>query len=139
MQVGRSEFTFMEVSGSFHESTRKFPLSVEMEASIASIDCSFHNGRFHELPYNPTYFRLHPRISRTSSCFHKTNSNPNLKLELPPWKLAYSQLPWKQMEVHGSSLLPPWKLELLARKLGYFEIPWKLAERYVSRQKPSWT
>ena len=31
----------MEVSGSFHGSTWKVPLPVEVEASIASINCSF--------------------------------------------------------------------------------------------------
>ena len=55
MEVGVSGFTSMEISmedgGSrfssmeayyFHGSTWKFPLSVEVEASIASINCSFH-------------------------------------------------------------------------------------------------
>ena len=35
MQVGGSKFTSMGVSGSFHGNTRKFPLSVEVDASIA--------------------------------------------------------------------------------------------------------
>ena len=33
---------FMDVSRSFHGSTWHFPLSVEVEASIACINCSFH-------------------------------------------------------------------------------------------------
>ena len=42
VEVGGSRFTSMEVSRSFHGNTWKFPLSVEVEASIASINCSFH-------------------------------------------------------------------------------------------------
>ena len=38
MEVGGSRFTFMKVSGSSHGSTWKLPLSVEVEASIASIN-----------------------------------------------------------------------------------------------------
>ena len=113
MEVGRSRFTHMEVSGSFHGSTWKFPLSVEVEASIASINGSFHehipwklpllpsiasstnifNGSFHELSYTPTYFHLLSRVSQTSTCFQKTNPSPNPKPELPPWNR------WKYMEV----------------------------------------
>ena len=42
MEVGGSRFASMEVRGSFHGNTWNFPLSVEMEAPIASIDYSFH-------------------------------------------------------------------------------------------------
>ena len=42
VEVGRSGFASMEVSESFHGNTWKFPLSVEVQSSIASIDCSFH-------------------------------------------------------------------------------------------------
>ena len=38
MDVGGSRFTSMEVSGSFHGDIWKFPLSVKMESSIASIN-----------------------------------------------------------------------------------------------------
>ena len=109
MEDGGSRFTSIEVSRSFHGSTWKFLLSVEVEASIASISCmDIFCGSFHEIPHTPTYFCLLPRVSQTSSCFHKTNRNrnPNPKLELPPWKLVYFQLPWKlveaSMEVAGS-------------------------------------
>ena len=50
MEVGGSIFTSMAVSGSFHGSTLKFPLSVEVEASIASINCSFHESIPWKLP-----------------------------------------------------------------------------------------
>ena len=80
MEVGGSRFTSMGVSGSFHGSTWKFPLSVEVEASS-------------------TYVDLFPRVSKTVSYFQKTNPNPNLnpnlQLQLPPWKLTNFQVPWK--------------------------------------------
>ena len=38
IEVRGSRFSSMEVSGSFHGSTWKFPLSEEVEASIASIN-----------------------------------------------------------------------------------------------------
>ena len=50
MEVGGSRFTSMEVSGSFHGDIWKFPLSVEMEAAIASINCSFHRHILWKLP-----------------------------------------------------------------------------------------
>ena len=93
MEVGRSTPTSMEVSRSFHRSTGKFHLSVEVEASncfhqlqlprIYSVEASMSL-------HTPTYFHLLPRVSQTSSCFHKTDPKP--KLELPPWKLAHFQL-----------------------------------------------
>ena len=49
-EVGGSRFTSMEVSGIFHGKTWKFPLSVEVEASIASINCSFHENIPWKLP-----------------------------------------------------------------------------------------
>ena len=42
VEVGGSILVSMQVSGNFHGSTRKFPLSVEVESYIASINCSFH-------------------------------------------------------------------------------------------------
>ena len=42
MEAGRSRFTSMEVSRGFHGSTWTFPLSTEMKACIASINCIFH-------------------------------------------------------------------------------------------------
>ena len=41
-EVWGSRLTSLEVSGSFRGSTWKFLLSVEVEASITSINCSFH-------------------------------------------------------------------------------------------------
>ena len=83
----------IKVSGSFRGSTWEFPLSVEVEApllpSIAA-STNIFRGSFNELPYAPTYFHLLPRVSQTSSCFHKTDPKP--KLEIPPWKLAHFQL-----------------------------------------------
>ena len=35
---------------------------------------------------------------KKSSCFHKTNPNPNPTPELPPRKLTYFHLPWKVVE-----------------------------------------
>ena len=110
----------IKVSGSFRGSTWEFPLSVEVEApllpSIAA-STNIFRGSFNELPYAPTYFHLLPRVSQTSSCFHKTNPNPNPKLEPPPWKLAHIQLQGKYMD------LVCW---LLALKLAYFPLPWNL-------------
>jgi len=50
MEVGGSRFTSMEVGGSFHVSAWKFPLSVKMEASIDSINCSFYEYIPRKLP-----------------------------------------------------------------------------------------
>ena len=50
MEVGGSRYTSMEVSGSFHGSPGKFPLAVEVKASIASINCSFHKYVSWKLP-----------------------------------------------------------------------------------------
>ena len=119
----------MEGSGSFHGSTWKFPPSVEVEASITSINCSFHGyfrESFHELPYIYPYILIYTSTSITN--LQLTTPNPNPDLELRLWKLAHFQLPWKYMEVHGSSLLLTWKLELLARKLAYLRLQWKLVE-----------
>ena len=40
-EVGGSRFTSMEVCGSLHGNTWKFPLSVDVNASTASISCNF--------------------------------------------------------------------------------------------------
>ena len=92
MEVGRSRFTSIEISmegggsifssiaisGSFHRNAWKFLLSVEVEASIASISCSFHECIPWKLswpsiyPYTPTYFKLRPRAPQTFGCFHET-------------------------------------------------------------------
>ena len=50
MEVGGSRFTSMQVSGSIHGNTWKFPLSVEVEASIAAVNCSFHEHIPWKLP-----------------------------------------------------------------------------------------
>ena len=89
----------MEVSGSFHCWWKwKLPLLPSIAAST-----KIFRGSFHERPHTPTHFHLLPRVSQNSGCFHKTNPDPVLTLELPPWKLAYFQLPWKYTEVDGSS------------------------------------
>ena len=93
----------MEIHGRFY---CRWQCKPPLLPSIATSTNIFRRS-FHEVPYTPTYFHLLPRVSQSSSCFHKTN--PNLKLELPPWKRAYFQLPRKNMEVHGSSTLLPWK------------------------------
>ena len=123
-EVGGCRFTFMEVSGSFHGSTWKFPLSEEVEASVASINCSVHEHSPWKLPYTPTYFHLLPRLSQTSSCFYKTSIRDHrLPFDLLPW-----WFPPTSMEVN----LLPWKLlqvDLLAWKLVEVDLlPWILVE-----------
>ena len=96
----------MEVHESFHCRWKwKLPLLPSIAAST-----NIFRGNFHDLPYTPTYFHLLPRVSQASSCFHKTQSNPNPnpssnpKLELSSWKLAF-QLSWKLVvdrSFHGS-------------------------------------
>ena len=67
MEVGGSRFTSMEVSGNFHGDIWKFPLSVEMEASIASINCSFHRHILWKLPWVSVYPYMHqPKSTSTS-------------------------------------------------------------------------
>ena len=87
----------IEVHGSFHTRWKgKLPLLPSIAAST-----NVPRGSFHELPYTPTYLHLLSRVletsscfhKQTSSCFHKTIPNPNPPLGLPPWKLAYFQLP----------------------------------------------
>ena len=83
----------MQVHGSFRCRWKwKLPFLPSVEVST-----NVFRGSFHDVPYTPTYFHLLPRVSQTSSRFHKTNPDhiPNPKLELPP---AYLQLRWKQME-----------------------------------------
>ena len=100
VEVGRSQFTCMEVSGSFNVSTCKFlcrwkwklPLLPSMAAST-----NIFRGSFHELPYTPTYFHLLPRVSYTSSCFHKTILNPNPDLI---WSYLHGSCPTSNF--HGS-------------------------------------
>ena len=48
----------MDVSGSFHGSTRKFPQSVEVKDSIASIIGSFYE----HIPWKLTCASIHPTI-----------------------------------------------------------------------------
>ena len=109
-------------SGSFHGSTWIFPLSMELEASLASINwklpllpsieasTNIFHGSFHELSHTPTYFNLYPRVSQTSSCF---STRLTLTLTLS-WSYLHGSWPtsnfhrsrWKYMEVvccfHGS-------------------------------------
>ena len=56
MEVGRSGFASVEVSGSFHGNTWNFPLS-SIEAST-----NMFRGSFHELTYTPRYFHLLSRV-----------------------------------------------------------------------------
>lgn len=42
MEFGESRLTFMEIIGRFLGNKYKFPLSVDVEASIASINFRFH-------------------------------------------------------------------------------------------------
>ena len=60
----------MEVQGSFHLRWKwKPPLLPSIAAST-----NMFRGSFHELPYTPTYFHLHPRITQFSNCFDKTST-----------------------------------------------------------------
>ena len=49
-KIGGSRFTSMEISGSFHGNAWTFPVSVEVESSIASVNCSFHERIPWKLP-----------------------------------------------------------------------------------------
>ena len=127
MEFGGFRFTSMEVMGSLHKNTWKFPLSVEAEASIASVNCSSHERvlffflfyvpffsplfvwrrNIHSLEASmsfhipPIYFHLLLRVSQTPSSFHKTSTRVH--------RLPFALLPWKFpptfLEVH----LLPWK------------------------------
>ena len=105
--VGVDLLPCIEVSGSFQGNIWKFPMSVEVEASVTSINCSVHEYFPWKLPWASIYPYILPPATTsitTSSCFHKTNPNPNPTLELPPWNLACFQLP------HGSRWKSIWKL-----------------------------
>ena len=140
MEADGSRFASMEVSGSFHGSIWKFQLSVEVEASIASINCSFHQYILWKNPWASIYPSILPSTSTSiikspaASTRLTLTLNPNPKLELPPWKPAYLQLPWKYMEVHGRNMLLPWTLEPLAWILTYFQLPWNLVEASMVRR-----
>ena len=49
-EVGGSRLTYMEVGESFHGGAWKLPQSVEVEASVSSINCSFHEHSPWKLP-----------------------------------------------------------------------------------------
>ena len=137
-EVGGSRFTSMEVCWSLHGSTWKFPLSVGVQASISSINSS-HGYILWELPWASTHPYKMPSTPTTiklpaASTRLTLTLNPNPKLELPPWKPAYLQLPWKYMEVHGRNMLLPWTLEPLAWILTYFQLPWNLVEASMVRR-----
>ena len=72
IRVGERKFTITESSRSFRGSTRRFPLSVELETSIASINYSVHYYIQFKvppwLPYTPTYYHLPASSSVTN--FH---------------------------------------------------------------------
>ena len=59
----------MEVSGSFHGNTWNFPLSVEVGASIASINCSFHEYIPWKLPRASIFPYVIPSISTNITNF----------------------------------------------------------------------
>ena len=122
MGVGGNIFTSMEASGSFHGNTCNFPLSMEVEAKIASINCSFHEYIPWKLPWasiypyillpytNTTNFQLLPQdfhkgpptsIRSTSldvsTNFQRSSMEVKKEVDLLPWKLSDAS-----MEVHGS-------------------------------------
>ena len=80
-------------------------------------------GRFHDVPYNSTYVPLLPRVSQTSSCFHKTSIRVHgLTFGIYPWEFAPTSMATSMkiillkfyMEVHGSFHCRwKWKLPLL--------------------------
>ena len=121
MQVGGSRFTSMEVSGSFHGNTWEIPLSVEVEASIVSINCSFHECMPWKLPWASIYpyifFHLLPRVSQTSRCFYKTCIRVyRLPFVLLPWKSPWKLLPWTSV----AGYLLPWKVG--GRRFTFMEV-----------------
>ena len=83
------KITSMEVSGSFHGKTWKFPLSLGVESS-ANILC----GGFHDLPHTPTHFHLSRRVSQTYSCFHKTSEGCT-DFRAIQFRVRFHQLPLK--------------------------------------------
>ena len=90
MEASGTRFTCAEVSGSFLENAYSFHCRRKWKLRSIAASTSGFRGSFQCLLYTPTYFHLLPRVSQTSSCFHKTDPKP--KLELPPWKLAHFQL-----------------------------------------------
>ena len=135
--------TSMELHGSFHSRWKwKLPL-------LASIIASSTNtilGSFHEIPYTPTYSHLLPRVSQTSSSFHKISIRVHrfirvhrLPFDLPTRKtpptfretsnLLPCKFPWKSVEVNLLAWKFPCKLvevDLLPWKL--WKPPWKFME-----------
>ena len=98
IEVGGSRFTSMEVVGSFHGNAWTFPLLVEVEASIASIDCSFHEYSLvrAKLSWASKYPNIVPPTSevlQTSSWFHKTSIRVHqFPLDLLPWKFPATSM-----------------------------------------------
>ena len=97
----------MEVSGSFHGRRWKFALTVEVEDSIASISCSFHDHNIRwKLPwastcpyiFPPTSFRLLPQDFRKGpppsirSTSMEVSTNFRGSFQLPP---TSTEVNWK--------------------------------------------
>ena len=135
MEVGESRFSSIEVSGSFHWSTWKFPLSMEVEASIASIiaasSTNMFRGSFHEVPYTPTYFHL--RFLAASSILTFTLT---LTLSWSYLHLEAGLLPTFMDEVDG--ITRTWTKFVASMGGGAACMEAGLLEAYVSRWKLSW-
>ena len=97
----------MDVSGSFHGSTRKFPQSVEVKDSIASIIGSFYE----HIPWKLTCASILPRVSQTSRSFHRTSARVHrFPFDLLIWtfhptsmdvSVEVNFLPLKSIYFHG--------------------------------------
>ena len=103
--------------------TWKLPLSVEPEASIASIYCSFHEYVPWKLPWASIYFFIIPSTSTSITNFHLLAQDSH---KGPPSSFRSAsidastkfqrKLPWKSTYFHESFHGIPWKL------------PWKSVE-----------
>ena len=142
----------MKVVGSPHGRIWKFSLTVDVGASIASINCRIHDqfgASFHELSYTPIVFHLLPRVSQTSSYFHKHSvSVHRFPIGLLPWKISPTsiELNGSKAEVNGSELTSmeastnihgsELELNLLPGRLMDVDLlPWKLMEEDLLQWK----
>ena len=101
-----SRFTSMQVSGSFHGSPWSFPMSVEVEASIAPIKWSCHgyyfvqaSMSFHISLSTATYFHEYHKLS--AACTRPTQTLTLTKTPTQSW--SYLHRGWPTSNFHGST------------------------------------
>ena len=118
----------MIIHGIFHGRRNwKVPLLPSIAAST-----NIFRGSFHGLPCTLVYLHLLPRVSQTSSCFHKTSIRVHqLPFDLLPWNFSPNSmetsmevnlLSWKSVEADFLPWKFPWKL------MEVDLLPWKYVE-----------